>query len=305
MNTTKHPRGRTDRPRPTLGAAPTGRRPKTSGMNTLIPMGDWQRALPLYMIWLAAAQTPLTTQKLRSYHLRRFAAVTKLEPFTVTLDDLLAWLDNPGWSKATARSYRTTFRSFYGWARKHGHARRNPAKHLPPIRVANGVPRPATETAVQYGIEHACPRVELMVRLGAEAGLRCREIALVRVDDVHRSADGYYLRVHGKGDKDRNVPITNALARRILDAGEGWVFPGQIDGHLSAAYVSKLVSRALPTGVSAHPLRHRFASVAYIGADRDIRAVQELLGHASVATTQIYTKVPDGAKRRGVLAAAF
>ncbi|WP_022899139.1 tyrosine-type recombinase/integrase, partial [Humibacter albus] len=80
------------------------------------------------------------------------------------------------------------------------------------------------------------------------------------------------------------------------------LFPGRVDGHLSAAYVSKLISRALPEGVTAHPLRHRFASRAY-AAERDIRAVQELLGHASVATTQIYTAVPDAALRRAALAA--
>lgn len=301
----KHPRGRTDSPHPKPGHALSSVPAKPLGMHMLSPTGDWQRVLPLYMIWLSSAHTPLTTQKLRSYHLRRFATSTRLEPFKVTLDDLLLWLDNPAWSKATARSYRTTFRSFFGWAKAHRHMKSNPAKHLPPIRVAAGVPRPAPEAAVQHGIQHADPRVELMVRLAAEAGLRCREIALVRVDDVRRSPDGYYLRVHGKGDKDRNVPVTNGIAFRILETSDGWLFPGQIDGHLSAAYVSKLVSRALPSGVTAHPLRHRFASAAYLGSDRDIRAVQELLGHASVATTQIYTKVPDGAKRRGVLAAAF
>jgi site-specific recombinase XerD len=81
------------------------------------------------------------------------------------------------------------------------------------------------------------------------------------------------------------------------------VFPGQVNGHLTSGYVSKLVSDALPPGWTAHTLRHRFASVAY-SADRDIRAVQELLGHASVATTQIYTAIPKDALRRAVNAAA-
>lgn len=72
---------------------------------------------------------------------------------------------------------------------------------------------------------------------------------------------------------------------------------------LSPAYVSKLISRALPAGVTAHMLRHRFASAAYRG-ERDIRTVQELLGHSNVATTQVYTAVPDGALRAAVEAAA-
>jgi integrase len=275
-------------------------------MRVLIPSGEWERTIHAYMRWLGASKQPPTTQKLRSYHLRRFAVETGLCPGDVREDDLLEWLQRPGWSKATARSYRTTFRSFFRWAVRAELIDHDPSADLPVISVAPGVPRPAPEEAVEHGITKARDdRTRLMVRLAAEAGLRCREIALVKVEDVGRDVDGYYLRVHGKGDKERVVPLSDVLAGRILEHRHGYVFPGQIDGHLSAAYVSKLVSRALPEGVTAHPLRHRFASVAYVGTDGDIRAVQELLGHASVATTQIYTKVPDGAKRRGVLAAAW
>lgn len=274
-------------------------------MRVLIPWGEWDDALPAYMLWLAASKQPPTTQKLRSYHLRRFAVETGLQPSTVAEPHLLEWLGRDGWSRSTARSYRTTFRSFFRWAHKTGRVTTDPAAELPPISVAPGIPRPAAEEAVHHGITTSDERTRLMVRLAAEVGLRCREIALVSRGDVARDADGYHLRVHGKGDKERIVPISDALAHRLLEHPAGYIFPGRADGHLSAAYVSKLVSRALPAGVTAHPLRHRFASVAYVGSGGDIRAVQELLGHASVATTQIYTKVPDGAKRRGALAAAW
>ncbi len=79
--------------------------------------------------------------------------------------------------------------------------------------------------------------------------------------------------------------------------------PGRTDGHLSPAHVGKLVSAALGPNRSTHTLRHRFASRAY-AADRDILAVQELLGHACVATTQIYTLVLDGALRAAAQVAA-
>lgn len=81
------------------------------------------------------------------------------------------------------------------------------------------------------------------------------------------------------------------------------MFPAQIDGHMSAGYVTKLISRALPDGVTAHMLRHRFATVAYSG-QKDLRAVQILLGHSSIATTQIYTEVPDDDLRLTAAAAA-
>lgn len=273
-------------------------------MRVLIPTGEWEHTLTDYLRWLGASKQPLTTQKLRSYHLRRFAVETGLQPGDVAESDLLDWLNRPEWARAYARSYRTTFRSFFGWCAKNGKTPTDPALDLPVISVPPGVPRPAAETAVEHGIIHGDDRARLMVRLAAEAGLRCREIALVETRDVHRDIDGYQLQVHGKGDKERVVPITDTLALRILERPPGYLFPGRDNGHLSAAYVSKLVSRALPEGVSAHPLRHRFASVTYVGCGGDIRAVQELLGHSSVATTQVYTKVPDGAKRRGVLAAA-
>jgi site-specific recombinase XerD len=273
-------------------------------MRVLIPTGEWEHTLADYVRWLGASKQPLTTQKLRSYHLRRFAVETGLQPRDVADTDLLDWLSRPEWSRAYARSFRTTFRSFFRWAAKSGLVAEDPAVDLPVISVAPGVPRPAGEDAVQFGIMTSDERTRLMVRLAAEAGLRCREIALVQTRDVLRDVDGYHLHVHGKGDKERVVPLTDALAARILEHPPGYLFPGRDNGHLSAPYVSKLVSRALPVGVSAHPLRHRFASITYVGTGGDIRAVQELLGHSSVATTQVYTKVPDGAKRRGVLAAA-
>lgn len=101
--------------------------------------------------------------------------------------------------------------------------------------------------------------------------------------------------VHGKGGKQRTVPITDNLADAIRthSAGyspDGFLFPGQIDGHISPNRVGVLLSRLMPEGWSMHKLRHRCASKGYAGTG-NIRAVQEALGHASVATTQRYTAV--------------
>jgi site-specific recombinase XerD len=98
------------------------------------------------------------------------------------------------------------------------------------------------------------------------------------------------------------VPLPDDLAEELLNY-DGYIFSGQIDGHLSAAYVSKLMSRELD-GATGHQLRHRYATRAYQLGGNDIRAVQELLGHASVATTQIYTAVQPESLRRTALAAA-
>ena len=91
------------------------------------------------------------------------------------------------------------------------------------------------------------------------------------------------------------MPLTDSLvaAIRSYDTGyspKGYLFPGQIDGHVSPGHVGVLISRLMPEGWSMHKLRHRYASRGYAGT-KDIRAVQEALGHASVATTQRYTAV--------------
>jgi site-specific recombinase XerD len=272
---------------------------------SLLTPPSWVEPLTLYLAWLVASAAPATTVKLRGYHLRRFASRTGLAPFQVTLNDLVDYLaSEPAWGLSTRRSHRTTLRAFYSWAALVGHMPADPSHGLPRIANPIGKPRPAPESAVKLGLENIDPRSRMMVRLAAQIGLRCCEIAVVSTHDLQEDLVGWSLLVHGKGNKQRVVPLSDELAGAIRRAPAGYLFPGQINGHLSAGHVSKLVSRALPAGVTAHPLRHRFASVAYAGTGGDIRAVQELLGHSSVATTQIYTAVPQGNLRRGVLAAA-
>jgi len=263
---------------------------------------EWARACDAFATWLRASGKPESTVYLRMYQVRRFAITIEKRPFDVVLDDLAVYLSAHRWSPNTRRATRSGLRSFYRWAHATGRMDHNPAELLPVVPAPLGRPRPAPEEVVQLGLHIADERVRLMIRLAATGGLRCCEIAVVHSSDLRPSLDGWSLIAHGKGRRVRTVPISDHLADEIARA-DGFLFPGQIDGHLSAAYVSKLVSRALPEGVTAHMLRHRYASVTY-AADRDIRAVQELLGHASVATTQVYTAVPDGALRRAALAAA-
>ncbi len=262
----------------------------------------WTRPIEQFLANLTRGGAPRPTRTLRSYHLRRFAADSQTDPWAVTTLDLTDHIDAHEWSASTVKTFRSTMREFYRWAILHDLADRNPADRLPRVRVPAGSPRPAPEEALSAALTDADDRTRLMIQLAAYAGLRCREIALVHSDDVTRDLLGWALRVHGKGDRSRCVPISDDLARTIL-AADGWLFPGNLDGHLSAAYVSKLIARVLP-GASAHQLRHRFATRAYQLGGRDIRAVQELLGHASVATTQIYTGVESEAVRRAALAAA-
>lgn len=268
--------------------------------NEIITPEEWRQPLEDYMRWLIAAGKPKSTQKLRNYHLRRFARDIDEPPAQITIRHLLDYLQSETWSNNTRRSYRTTFVDFFTWAHTAGLKDENPAAQLPTIGGVVGHPRPAPEDAVTAGTNCIDARTRLMSRLAAWAGLRCCEICRIHSDDITQDFIGWSLTVHGKGNKTRTVPLNKHLALELRTQPPGWLFPGQINGHLSPAYVSKLISTALPGQWTAHTLRHRFASRAYLGSGRDIRAVQELLGHASVATTQIYTAVPDDAKRAAV-----
>lgn len=274
-----------------------------SGMEQQVtPPPDWAEPIRQFLDNLATAQAPKPTVTLRSYYLRRFAADHQSDPWQVTTGDLRAYILAHKWSPSTVKSFRSTLREFYQWALLEELTDRDPARLLPRTRVPAGGPRPASDEALNTAMERADDRVRLMLRLAAQAGLRCREIARVRGEDVIADLTGWSLRVEGKGGRERLVPISDDLARDIIPF-DGYVFVGQEDGHLSAAYVSKLISRAMP-GATAHQLRHRYATRAYQLGGQDIRAVQELLGHASVATTQIYTAVGVDALRRVALAAA-
>jgi integrase/recombinase XerC len=83
---------------------------------------------------------------------------------------------------------------------------------------------------------------------------------------------------------------------------QGWLFPTGFGGHLTPDCVGRLVARALPDGYAMHTLRHRFATRAYRGT-HNLRAVQVLLGHESIATTERYLAVDDSEMRAAMVAA--
>jgi site-specific recombinase XerD len=275
----------------------------SEGMKTeILTPPAWLEPVAAYRNWLKASGRPNTTIYLRIYHLRRFAAQTGLSPFEVTLDDLLDHLSNPNWGPSARRATRSSLRKFYSWAHVTGRILSDPSGLLPPIQVPPGKPRPASAAAVHAGLTATDSRVPLMVELGDRAGMRCCEIAVVHTRDLAGEPGRRKLLVHGKGGRQRFVDISEQLALRILEQ-DGYAFPGRIDGHLSAGYVSKLISWAMGEHGTAHPLRHRAGTRVLRNSGGNLRIAQEFLGHASVATTQIYTAVDDESVRNAVLAA--
>ena len=247
-----------------------------------------------------------------------------------TLRAYLAELDGRGLSRSTISSRIAALRSFYRFARRQGWVAGDPwaaivtprrSSRLPRVMEVDDVERlldvipgsagHAVGTAPEAGIPEALEmRDRAIVECTYAAGLRISEIATVTVSDLDLSHGE--IRVLGKGRKER-IGMLGAPARDALDAylhsGRPLLAAGG-DGGDDALFLStrgralgtrgvrkridRLVRRAdLPEHTTPHTLRHSFATHLLEGG-ADLRVVQELLGHSSLSTTQIYTHVSPG-----------
>lgn len=241
--------------------------------------------------YMTAASLSDETLYLRRRHVNRVLTHINKPLDDLTLDDLIDWLAQQNWKPETRRGYRASLRQFFAWREKAGLGE-NIARDLPRARLHRSLPRPARDVDILLALRKAPARTQLMIELMAYGGLRRGEVSRVRVSDLN----GEWLTVTGKGGHVRAVPLPPHLCARIAAHAGGYLFPGQIDGHLSPAHVGKLIARALPDGITPHQLRHRFATTVYKHS-RDIRAVQSLLGHARLDTTMIYVDADTESQR--------
>lgn len=276
-------------------------------MESSVPVSEspsWDSLIPRYREYLESGTLSPRTVELRIYHLNRIRKFLNKKPGDVLLEDLTRYFQNRTWAPNTRAVVRACMSVFWKWAVDNEYLPKNPAAKLMSVRVPAGKPKPASDAAIDQALASASPKVLLMVRLGERCGLRAMEIAAIHTRDLEQDELGWTLRVLGKGSKVRLVPLSDDFAQEILARPTGYVFPGKIDGHVSPAYVSRLVSSVLPDGVTAHKLRHRFATKALRGSNNNLRAVQELLGHSSIATTQIYTGIGSDQLRQAALSAS-
>jgi integrase/recombinase XerC/integrase/recombinase XerD len=160
-------------------------------------------------------------------------------------------------------------------------------------------------------------RDRAMLELAYSCGLRCEEI--VNLDEGALDFESENLRVLGKGSKERILPVgapAQGAVRRYLERGrrglvadprERALFLSKSGRRLSNSDITRRLGlwtreAALAAGVSPHSLRHSFATHLLEGG-ADLRTIQELLGHASISTTQVYTRV-DAARLRDTYAAS-
>ncbi len=180
-------------------------------------------------------------------------------------------------------------KSFYKWAIRKRYLSLNPCEGVDAPKQGSSRPRPTRETDLSKAMSSAQPMMARMLALGAFAGLRSAEIANLDWNDIDLTSRMLWVR-HGKGDKDRSVPVGTALAGYLAPVGTGRVITMANGSTISPKGVSSRINRFLRSqGIesTAHKLRARYATTA-LEKSGDLILVKDLLGHSSVATTQLY-----------------
>ena len=261
----------------------------------------WRKSIEGWTDTLRAAGLSAQTIKSRRYKMVHLSTLLMPSgPKDVTTEQIVQTFARQQWKPETRKAYRNTISSFFRWLHKSGRRSDDPSLDVPRVKKPHAHPRPCPDRYIAAAMEMATSSERLMIRLGAECGLRRGEIARVHSDDVVADSAGRSLIVRGKGDKQRIVPLPDDLAGIIMDA-RGYLFPGRFGGHVEESYIGDHISRLLPDGWAAHTLRHRFATTAY-AATHDLFVVAELLGHESVETTEHYVAMPDGRLREATAA---
>lgn len=264
----------------------------------------WMGAIDSYALHLTAANKTPATIRARREQLAHLARRIGAGPWEVTPDLLMSYVGSQSWMQETRRTRYACFREFWRWAKRAGHVEVSPAKHLPRVKASAPNPDPVPEDVYATSMRRADERTRLIMRLAHDAGLRRGEIAQIHSDDLRPDLLGWSLLVHGKGRKLRIVPLTPRLALDLRALGEGYAFPGAVDGHLSPRRVYELADEVLPRPWTLHNLRHSFATNAHEASGGDVLTLRNLMGHASADTTGRYVRLSDARGRSVVYAAA-
>lgn len=264
-----------------------------SAANTLV---SYRRDLDHFAAFLAARGRPVEAAS--SAELRAF----------------LAAQHDAGMTPRTAARRLSVLRQFHRFLFREGLRGDDPAAVIESPRQGRRLPKILSEAEVERLLEAVRQvsgpegrRLSALVELLYATGLRVSE--LVGLPHAAVARDPRVLVVRGKGGRERMVPLSDAARQSVRDylamrhcfisrpSGSKWLFPSRAaDGHLTRRRVGQLLKRLAldagldPAKVSPHVLRHAFAS-HLLDHGADLRSVQQMLGHADISTTQIYTHV--------------
>jgi integrase/recombinase XerD len=235
------------------------------------------------------------------------------------LHDYLAWRAQQGYDARSNARLLSALRRFYAQMLRFGQCTLDPTALLPSPKLGRSLPKALSESEVEALLQAPDPatqaglRDRAMLELMYGAGLRVSE--LVGLETVQLNLRQGALRVHGKGGKERMVPLGEEarhwLERYLAEARPALagprsvapLFVGKAGAALTRQRYWRIVKRLAlqagidPARVTPHGLRHSFAT-HLLNHGADLRALQLLLGHSSLSTTQIYTLVAKEALKR-------
>lgn len=245
--------------------------------------------------------------------LRAWVTKNGLDPVRVTRQDLREWLIDLGGTKLSDNSKRrliSALRGFYKFLMIDGHIAKNPAEDLDSPQKGFYLPKFLNQAEIETLL--AVPDVSTEVGLRDRAilelmyacGLRVSEAVSLKTQDV--DVDSGILNCTGKGSKTRRVPVGSSAIEWLksyivlrrkkenIEVQNMFVSPQgrPINRHVIHLFIKEYAKKCGLEDVSAHTLRHSFAT--HLVQNRaDIRSVQQMLGHADISTTQIYTHITD------------
>ena len=251
--------------------------------------------LDAWSTWMTAQGMSPATVHSRLGLVGRVAASADVDAAELSHLDIGEYLARPGLKPGTRSTYHAALQAWSQYLQLTGVRVDDPMRTLRPPRVPPWEPRPIETSHLHALLARALHRrTRMMVLLAALAGLRVSEVAAVRGEDVDRLAE--ILHVVGKGGRPRRVPLHDELLEAAIGwPTEGWWFRGRRPGeHVRAGSVSDTISDAMRgAGIeppyTPHSLRHWFATTL-VEEGADLRTVQVLMGHASLATTQVYVR---------------
>lgn len=234
------------------------------------------------------------------------------EVTTTHLTGYLAHRKGDGIATSSLRVEMVALKIFFKWLAVRGHRVGDPAEPILPPRVEQYLPETLNEQEVKIllesvqGDELLDIRDRAMLETFYASGLRVSELVNARLE--HLNLEDGLLRVTGKGNKTRLVPVGAAACKsiqRYLEAvrpkqvkpkTQSWIFLNRNGGHLTTVRIWQIIKERAALGgldpkrLYPHLLRHSFAT-HLLNHGADLRVIQEMLGHADIATTQIYTHV--------------
>jgi integrase/recombinase XerD len=210
-------------------------------------------------------------------------------------------------------------KSFFGFLVAEGLVKENPTREVPSPRVGKSLPKPISITQARQLLEETekrdtpeAKRDKAMLHLLYASGMRVSELVSLNLNDI--DTEGGYVRCFGKGGKERLIPIHSQAVAALKDyisqgrprlkagGGEEALFLNRRGERLTRQGLWQILkghakSANLGVEITPHTLRHSFATHMLSGG-ADLRSVQELLGHANISTTQVYTHLTTEHVRR-------